>query len=251
MISEFIVKTSTIKFKTITENAFKSISSLFADLKTEFENEFPANTIECLYEIRINNHLYSGSSFEEFEKLYKKLYKADYLHLSIQVTNPEQHLNPVLSRVVLNVDKSSESILSVAGDKVTWVNGVFNRFNELLDEVPNSNRMLHNPIVEMTLQLFVVFVIILFSIYSAQKLATSLPFKYSEVYIFAIILLLLSNVLNYSTRGLKFLRSKYYPVVDIIRQPRKPILLTTLSFLAITALSWAIHYLLNLLVASK
>lgn len=251
MIAELIAKNSVIKYKVITEAAFQSISSLFSDLKSELETEYPRNLIECLYEITIGNHVYSGPSYEEFEKQYKKGFRADNLRFVIQVSDPEQQLNPVLSRVILVLDKKLESTLSVAGNGVSWVNGVFTRFDELFKNIPKRNVILHSVLFEMCVQLFAVIAITVFAIYSAQRLSTSLPVNYSEVYVFAIVFLLLSNLWTYGSRALTAVRDIYYPIVDIIKAPRMPIFLSALTFLGLTSITWAIHYLLNLIFTNN
>lgn len=251
MIADLTAKTSIVKFKVITEAAFANITSLFADLKSEMQTDFSGFLVECLYEIRVGDYTYSGPSSEEFEKQYKKKHRADNIRLLVQASDPRQQLNPVKSRVTLVLDRAQESSLSVVGTNNNWVNGVFTRFNEIFANAPTRNVILHNVVFEMGVQLLAVSVMTIFSIFAANRLATQTEIEFSEVYIFIVIWLLLSNLWSYAARGLTAIRGKYYPVVDIIRVPRKPVFLTMITFVLLAAATWAVNYLLNLLLLSK
>jgi len=247
MLVHLIFKRSVIKFKIITEEAFTKISSFFSDLKKEMEKDYSGYVIECLHEIKTGDQTYSGPSFEEFEKQYKKNYRADNIRLVIQISNPQQQLNPVLAAVTLVLDRIQESSLSVVGEKNSWVNGVFNRFNELIKDFPTRNVVLHNVLFEMLVQLVAVIVMTIFSIFAANRLSSLMRIEFSEVYVFIITILLLSNLWTYTSRGLIAIRDRLYPIVDIIRVPRKPIFLTIISFVLLATATWSLDYLLNLL----
>ena len=247
MALDLIAKTSIIKYKVITEEALTKLTSLFAVLKSEMETVFASYSVESLYEITTKEQTYSGPSPEEFEKEYQKNYKANRIRIVIQVSDPEQQPAVIVSTITLVLDKTLESSLSVVGLNDTWVNGVFGRFNEVLRGVPNRNGVLHNVLLEMSIQLLTVFVITTFSIFAANRLASSTSIKYSEVYIFLVILLLLSNLWTYASRSLLAIRNIYYPVVDITRVLKRRIFLATISFIAIVIVTWAIGYFLNFL----
>ena len=251
MIANLIAKTSVIKFKVITEEGFDKITKLFTDLKTEMEDKFTGQLVECLYEIKTGNQTYSGPSSEEFKKQYQNKYKAANIRLAIQATNLQQQLNPVVGRITLVLDRVQESSLSVVGEDINWVNGVFSRFNEIIKDVPTKNVILHNVLFGMSVQLLAVIILTIFSIFSANRLASLVKIEFSEVYIFVITFLLLSNLWVYAARGLTAIRNKYYPVVDITRVPRKPILLSIIIFVLLAAACWAVGYILDLLVSSK
>ena len=165
MLADLIAKTSIIRFKAITEDGFNKITALFSDLKAEMEKDHPGDLVECLYEIKTRDQTYSGPSFEEFEKQYKKKYKADNIRVILQATNPQQQLNPVMARVTLVLDRIQESSMSVFGGSTNWVNGVFSRFNDILKEIPTRNVILHNVLFEMFVQLLAVIVIIILSVF--------------------------------------------------------------------------------------
>jgi len=248
MLVDLIAKTVVIKFKVITEDVFIKITTLFDDLLNETIRDFPNDLVECLYEIRIGNENYSGPSFGEFKKQYEKNYTADNIRLTIQATSTQQQINPVNAKITIVLDRVGESSFVVLGRNNNWANGVFNRFNELLSKVPNRNVILHNVVLEMIVQLVAVIVITTFPIYAANRLAGIASIQYSEVYIFVIIFLLLSNAWTYIARGLIAIRNAYYPMVDIRRHARKPIILAVLSFIGLAAATWAINYLLDLLM---
>jgi hypothetical protein len=236
-----------VKYRVITEDAFNRITSFFDDLRQETKHDYENDLVEILYEIRIGNETYSGPSFDEFKRQYQKKYKADYIRIIIQATSVQQQLNPVNANVTLLIDRSGISSFQVLGRNNNWVNGVFNRFNEILNEVPKRNVVLHNIIFEMSMQLLAVIVMTIFSIYVANKVSGLVNIEYSTVYIFIVIFLLLSNLWTYASRGLISVRTKFYPLVDIIKTPRKPILLAVLAFIILAIASWAVGYILNLL----
>jgi hypothetical protein len=246
MLAHLIGKTSIIKFKVITEDGFHKITSLFSDLKKEMEADFSGKLVECLYEIKIGDQSYSGPSYEEFEKQYKMKYKADNIRLIIQATDPQQQLNPLLARITLVLDRTQESSMSVVGGSSNWVNGVFSRFNDILKDIPTRNVWLHNILFEMTVQLLAVIVMTIFSVFLANKLSSLVQIKFSEVYVFIIIFLLLSNLWTYAGRGLSAIKNNYYPVVDIIKMPRRPLFLTSVTFVLLAAASWAVGYVIQL-----
>ncbi len=105
----------------------------------------------------------------------------------------------------------------------------------------NSSSLLHNSPMILTI----------FSIFVANRLASLVEIEFSEVYIFVITFLLLSNLWGYAARGLTAIRNKYYPVVDITRVPRKPILLSILIFVLLAVAYWAVGYVLELLVSGS
>jgi len=247
MISNLKIKTSIIKFKIFTEDMLVNIFKLIDSLRNEMESDFSGHNVECLYEIKQGDHLYSGPSFTEFENLYKQNYKADNLRIIVRASVPEQQ-NRAIANIELVLDRVQQSSIHVGGENTNWVNGVFTRFNNLLKEAPTRNIVLHNVFYEMAIQLLAVALITIFAIFSANKFESLVSMKYSEVYTFVIVFLLLSNVLTYINRGMIAIRNKYYPVVDIIRHPRKPIFLSAMIFLSVTMAGWAVNYLLNLLV---
>ncbi len=247
MIADIKAKTSVIKFKVITEQDFNKITSLFDDLKTEMVAKFPDQLVECLYEIKTGDQAYSGPSSNEFKKQYQNKYKAANIRLAIQATNLQQQLNPVVGRITLVLDRIQESSLSVLGEDINWVNGVFSRFNEIIKDAPTKNVILHNVLFEMSVQLLAVTILTTFSVFSANRLASLVRIEFSEVYIFVIAFLLLSNLWAFAIRGLIAVRNKYYPVVDIIKVPRKPILLTIITFVLLATGYWAVGYVLDLL----
>jgi hypothetical protein len=98
----------------------------------------------------------------------------------------------------------------------------------------------------MLVQLLVVLFITSFAVYATNKLQGFIKLDYSPVYVFLVIFLLLSNIWTYTSRGLQTLRNAYYPIVDIRQAPRRPLLLTGLSFVAAAAGGWGVNYLLDL-----
>jgi hypothetical protein len=250
MIANIKAKTSVIKFKVITEDGFNKITSFFDELKTEMDAKFSDQLVECLYEIKTGDQTYSGPSSKEFKKQYQNKYQAANIRLAIQATNLQQQLNPIVGRITLVLDRVQESSLSVLGEDINWVNGVFSRFNEIVKNVPTKNVILHNVLFEMSVQLLAITILTIFSIFLANRLASLVRIEFSEVYIFVIAFLLLSNLWRYVTRALTTIRNKYYPVVDITRVPRKPILLSVIIFVSLAAASWAVGYILDLLVSS-
>lgn len=253
MLTNLIAKTSVIRFKIITEDGFNKITSLFSDLKAEMEKDYSGMNVECLYEIKTGDQTYSGPSFEEFVKQYKNKYKADNIRLILQATDPQQQINPIVARITLVLDRIQESNISVVGNSINWVNGVISRFNDILNVIPTRNVILHTVMFEMVVQLLVVVVMTILSIFLANKLASLVQIEFSEVYIFVVIFLLFSNLWTYAGRGLTAIRDSFYPVVDIIRTPRRPIFLTIVTFVLLAAASWAIGYVIELLlpVSSK
>lgn len=251
MFVDLIAKNLVVKYKVVSEDAFNKITSFFDDIRQETKSAHPDQLVVILYEIRIGNETYSGPSFEEFKKQYQKKYQADYIRILIQLIDEQQQLNPVKASVTLVIDRTDISSFNVLGRDNNWVNGVFNRFNEILKEVPTRNVVLNNIIFEMSIQLLAVIVMTSISIYAANKLSDLVKIGYSAVYIFIVIFLLVSNLWTYAVRGLIVIRSKFYPPVDIIKTPRKRILLTVVGLLALATLSWAVGYILNLIVIKK
>src|SRR5713226_2580340 len=101
MIANLVAKSTTIRFKIVTEEALTKIAALFQDLVEEMKREFPNDLVESLYEIRTGNETYSGPSYDEFRKQYEKDYAAENVRLVIQATKAQQQLNPVVSSVTL------------------------------------------------------------------------------------------------------------------------------------------------------
>jgi len=100
----------------------------------------------------------------------------------------------------------------------------------------------------MLIQLLAVFLLVVFSVFAANKLTRVVKLDYSEVYLFVVIVLMLSNMWTFVSQGLIQLRNQYYPVVDVRRNPRKPILVSILSFVGLTTAAWAVKYVLDSLV---
>lgn len=250
MISELKIKTLIIKYKIFTTEAIGKITSLFNDIESEINNDGSGHIVEFIYEIKQGDYIYSGASFDEFNKQYETSHKADNIRIVMQTTDPSQQSNPVKSRITLELDRIQESSIKIAGENINWVNGVFTRFGNVLKEVPKRNVVLHNVIFDMSVQLLAVIVLTIFSVYLANKISALITINYSEVYIFVIVFLFLSNLWTYIGNGLTNIRTKYYPIVDVIKEPRKPIFLSIIIFLLLTTAAWAVNYVLNLLVTS-
>jgi hypothetical protein len=176
-------------------------------------------------------------------------YTADKITLTLQALSTQAtSLNMISSKVTLVLDRQAESSFIVLGQNNNWVNGVFNRFNGILSKLPRRNIMVHNVLYDMTVQLVAVIVITTFSIFAANRLTAMATIQYSEVYIFIVVFLLLSNAWTYISRGLIAVRSLYYPIVDIRRHLGKRILLSIFNFVILAAAAWAIGYVLDLLI---
>lgn len=249
MLVNLITKNYTINYKVITEDILKGITDLFLKLGEEAAKELPQDKIEILYVIRVGNETYSGPSFTEFRKQFERNKKADYLQIIFQSLDPTRQAPN--QRITLTIDKKDNNNLEVLGVKETWVKGAFDQFKDIIDKQPKRNLLLYNPYFEMIVQLLAAFSLTTFAIYSAIKVSNFTSFEYSSVFIFVVIFVLLSNIWTYLGKGLIHLRNTYYPKVDIRKNPRKPILLTILSFLLVAFASWGIGYLLDLIFKNK
>ncbi len=207
---------------------------------------FPSDVVEYLCEIKIGNETYSGPSFGEFNKIYQRNYSADYIRLVIQASAlPEG--SRANSLITLILSRDGESSFQCIGSNSTWVSGVVKRFGEVIDAIPARNVLVHSVIFEMLVQLTAVILITVFSVFSANRLMHLMSIQFSEVYIFIVVFLFLSNVWTYGGKALIAIRNKYYPVVDILRRPRKQILLTVLMFVMSATAAWAIKSILDLI----
>jgi hypothetical protein len=138
----------------------------------------------------------------------------------------------------------------VVGRNNNDVNGIYSRFNAILQRTPSGYVVLHSPLYEMCVQLVAVVAIAVFSIYAANEITRLIRLAYSEVYVFVVVFLVLSNIWSYVGRGLTALRANLYPIVDIRRERRKPFLLAAVSFVGLSTAGWAVKYILDLLVAT-
>ena len=246
MLVDLIAKNYKINYKVITEELLNKVTGLFSSMAKEAKSELPDHLTEILYEIRVGNETYSGPSFDEFSKQYKKHYKADFIQIIFQAI-PQKEENRIDRKITMTIDKIENNTLQVLGINATWVNGAFNRYKETLDKEPNRNVIIHNAYFEMCIQLLVVLALTTFSIYSSEKITTSMNIQYSSVYVFIVIFLLLSNVWTYASKGLLYIRNTYYPKVDILKHARKPLLISITIFIAISIASWAIGYIMSLI----
>jgi hypothetical protein len=240
-------KTSVIAYKVITEEGLKSIMSLLDDLETDMNRKFPGHQVERLYEIRVGDQVYSGPSHSEFQKLYKVKCGADNIRLILQVPDPQRPAGPVTAQATLVLDRTQPSSFFVGCADIHWVNGVSTRFLETLKQLPSRNKILHSSLFEMTLQMLGAFLLTVSAVYITNEVATLIKLReISPVYIFVIVFVISSNLFTFATRGLSLLRKNYYPIVDIVKEPRQRWTFTVAGLIGAAALKSALGYVFSL-----
>jgi len=248
MFSDSLIKETEIKYKIITAESFDSVSELIQTIYSELLNEYPDKTVECLYEILKNNHLVTGPSFEKFKKTYTQTFSAESLRYLVQVIDPLDRTNTTLIKVELILSRKINSKLFVSGkEDNTRVNGIYTRLNQVIEDAPSKNGWVNSVYFDIFVQLLAVISITGLSIYTAQKYENNIGAQYGQIYLFAIIFLLLSNSWTFISRGLFHVRSIHYPKVDILKKPRVPVLFTSLIFVFGGCVTWSINYLLTVL----
>ncbi|MBC8467839.1 MAG: hypothetical protein H8D56_00090 [Planctomycetes bacterium] len=249
MLVDMVTKNYAINYRVITKDVLDKITRLFSKLKKEATDELPQDLIEILYVIRVANETYSGPSYDEFISQFDKNKKADFLQIIFQSLDPERKAPN--RRISLTIDRKDNNNLEILGVKETWVKGSFDRFKGIIDNLPKRNQILYNAYFEMGVQLLAAFSLTTFSIYSAIQISSITSFEYSSVFIFVVLFVLFSNIWTYLGRGLIHLRNTYYPKVDIREPPRKPILLSIVSFLLLVFATWGVNYILDLIFKNK
>ncbi len=96
MYVNLINKSIIIRYKVITKKAFDEMVSLFDDFKYDVRKEYSTDLVEVLYEIKVGDQTYSGTSADEFKKIYNKKYRADYIKIVIHALSQEagRYINP-------------------------------------------------------------------------------------------------------------------------------------------------------------
>ncbi len=238
-------KTVPIRYKIITKEVFSNIINLF---KKEAEKlQLQGNFAEILFQITTDGDMYSGPNCIEFESQYKHKHIADNINITLYVLETPENQQKIKNKIFLQLDRKNDSYLHVAGKDNTWVNGVVTNFSKVLGQAPNRNKILHNPLLEMLVQILIVVTMVVFSIFVAAKLSSKIQVQYAEVYIFVVVLLSMSNLWDYGKRGLILARNKYYPIVDIRPKPRKRIIIATGTFVVSAIVIWFINHVLDML----
>lgn len=245
MIVDLITKNYTINYKVITEVILKQLTDLFAKINEETKKELHDDKIEILYVIREGNISYSGPTFGEFNTNFKVHKKADYIQIIFQSLSPKSQAPN--RRITLTIDKNTNNNMEVLGNNENWVKGVFDRFEDIFENQPNANVVLHSPYFEMGIQVLGAFSITVLAIYLSNIINRFTTFEHSSIYLFIVIFIIFSNIWTYVGKSLIHLRNTYYPKVDIREKVRKPILISVISFIVLVLTTWCINYLLDLI----
>jgi hypothetical protein len=103
--------------------------------------------------------------------------------------------------------------LVVQCDDENWLTSVFVRIQEKLPKSDAGNRLVYSSWLEMLIQISIVIVIVAFTLKISHGVSNRSNMEYSEVYVFIAIFLLFSNIWTYAAKGLRGLRSRYFPAV--------------------------------------
>lgn len=244
---DFIKRSINIENKVFTRNKIIEIFDYLLKLKNDFtlkEQEYS----DILVEISGEKDFYSGSSKDEFLKIFDNNNRIKNIMLRVQLVAPKHTDNTIRAQIYLLLDRSTDSIFHVFSTDETWVTGIYTKFNEFLQNVPKGYIKIRNGILTLAIQLIAVFVGIVFSIFAAQNLHPYIDMEYSEIYLFVIFLLLFSNIWTYIGNVITGMLELHYPIVDIRQKTKKSWGLKIFYFFILTILTWAVNYLLDFLL---
>lgn len=119
--------------------------------------------------------------------------------------------------VRLDVNETVASHVISTSDDENWMNASFGAVRELLAPCKNKYALAKNPLVEMVLQLFGVFVCFVLSAWGATLIAPNLNVENAFLLSFVLVLLVLSNLWGFMNRWLKAIVTKAYPKIVFYR----------------------------------
>lgn len=100
------------------------------------------------------------------------------------------------SYIDLRLDKHEGVVcfLTVSSDDEDWVNGSFSAVREALQKYKNRNALIRNPLVELLIQLFGLFIAFIVSLWGAANIAPHLAIENAFLISFLLVLLLFSSL---------------------------------------------------------
>lgn len=241
-----------IDVRVFTKRLLGSLIALFDAVATELAKKEAEYSVERLYEYRKGDDSYSGPIYDEYQAKYEVDMSPDFLRIVVGLRNQVSPNDPrPVAHVQLVLDKQGASYLEVVGRDKSWANGVYARFQKVIETAPTGHGVLYAPWFETIVRLGGMLLATALAIFAAKKAAESGLQPFGEVYIFVVAFVVLVSIWQFIYFHLDLLRAKLYPRVDIREEARKPIIAAIIGSGFSLGAGWLVKTALDLLFLAK
>jgi hypothetical protein len=236
---EVTVQRVPIQYKEIQVEDLKRMLKLCSAIAKDLSETLKLVDANILYRISAGLQDYSGADKATFLEIFETAPKVSSITIGIAASyNPDRNLYMRSAELRATSDLAQSSQITVAGDESMWVKSVHALFSQAVSELGSANKFLYLDITEFVLQITAVLLVFALSAISANlSEIRSLPV--SQVYVFAGVFLLGSNVWTFLSRVLFAQRAKLFPPIAFKRPKAEFYVKTAATAVLLFIICWA------------
>jgi hypothetical protein len=198
------------------------------------------NPLQLVYTLRYD---WMGIVRQDYNEVKHAFERAKNIErLLFEVKGPQWAKNQTGKYILLKLDLKDFNgcYLRVDDDDEKWVDHVYKRLTQRLEQYKNNNGKVRAPEVDLILQLFGVIAMFFGSLILASICSPSLKLKDSFLVVYIGSLLVFSNLWTYVLISIKKLRDDFWPIVSFKRKPLGLFGQTVVAFAITAILAWLV-----------